>query len=146
MWASFVAECMWAATWLSDKEETRQRLVMYHQFFQTQTLTGAVQARLTYLNTKEELEFCGTISEILRQRVQHANLSQHQAIDVPTGRPLRTPVHVFPILYWSSVGAFSVGKQPTQKEDMINVLEATSTRPYEFRGRTTVMSMFRAGR
>ena len=95
MWASFMAECMWAATSLSDKEETRQRLVMYHQFYKTPTLVGAVQARLTYLNTKEEPEFCGTISEILRQRVQHANLGQHQTIDEPTGRPLRAPVHVF---------------------------------------------------
>ena len=77
---SFMAECIWATTWLSDKEETRQRLAMYHPFYKTQTLIGAVQTRLTCLNTKEEPEFCGTISEILRQRVQHANLGQHQAI------------------------------------------------------------------
>ena len=50
IWTSFMADCMWAAIWLSEKEETHRRVAMNHQLSKTQTLIEAVQARLRDLD------------------------------------------------------------------------------------------------
>ena len=59
IWSMFMNDCMWAAFSLGDEGEQFKRIVMNHQFLQTQKIIEAVRTRLEQL-INYALELCAT--------------------------------------------------------------------------------------